>query len=107
MPTPIYSDYIKFMEKQEYLEDVGSSDDLTEIMLNPTVQVLSEQFRRLDLDKDILVEVVYDIIQSIEGKFKYYVDCMVALGFEAAIWEVLEVSEEVGKIINQKVMEEK
>lgn len=105
MGNPVYSDYIKFMEKQGYLEDVGSSDDLTEIMLNEVVQTLSSQFHRLDLDQEILVEVAYEIIGSIEDKFKYYVDCIAAQGFESAVWEVLEVNEEVGNTINSKVIE--
>jgi hypothetical protein len=106
MKEPVYSDYIRFMEKQGYLEDVGSSDDLAEIMLNSTVAVLSEQFRRLGLDRDVLVDVAYDIINSLEGKFKYYVDCMVAQGFECAIYEVQEINEEISNQIKNKVNEE-
>lgn len=101
-----YNDYLKYMEKQEYLEDVGSSDDLTEIMLNSTVSVLSEQFRRLGLEQDILVEVAYDIVQSLEDKFKYYCDCIAAQGFEYALYEVEVASEEVANNIKTKIVEE-
>lgn len=100
-----YMDYIRFMEKQGYLEDIGSSDDLTELMLNETVGVLSEQFRRLDLDRDILVDVAYDIISTLEDRFKYYVNCIAAGGFEAAMQEVLDVSGDVATTINQKIVE--
>lgn len=101
-----YADYIKFLDKQGYLEDIGQSDDLVEIALNPIVQVLSEQFRRLDLDKDVLVEVAYDIINNLETKFKYYADCMVAEGFEYALWEVAEINSGAIDDLNNKIIEE-
>lgn len=103
MKQPIYTDYIKFMEKQGYLEDVGSSDDLTEIALNEIVRTL---IRKGSLEKDHAVEIGYAIITHIEGKFKYYVDCIAAQSFEFAVGEVAEIDKEVSSNIFDKIFNE-
>lgn len=102
---PSYLDYLKFLEHHDMLCDTGSSDTLTEFMLNDAVTSLEKSLAKYNISHDEIVDAVYDVMRDLEDSFKYLEDCNYADGYEAAVLEAKHLNEDVGKRMMQDVLE--
>lgn len=102
---PAYQDYLKFLEHHDMLCDTGSSDTLTEFMLNDAVSSLEKSLAKYNIPHDVIVDAVYDVMRDLEDSFKYLEDCNYADGYEAAVLEAKYLNEDVGKRMMQDVLE--
>lgn len=96
-PLPDYRKYITYSKELELLNDVGSSDELTEFMLNDSVQVLTEALESNQLNEHTVVDTVYDMIYKLERSFEYLEHCIFVEGYMAAISQIKDFDEETWK----------
>ena len=102
---PNYSKLIKYLQVTDQLENDGIQDHLEEIVLNEFVQVITENHPTLDKDK--VVDTVYDGIRKILDHFIYYNNNSISDGFSFALYEIKErdpkLYEEIVKEINETI----
>lgn len=98
-----YSDIVKHMNivHPDVVDEDASSDGLVEFMLNDTVYTILEAFP--ELEKDKVVDAVYDVIRKLEGPFHYYLQCVAADGYQAALWDVEEKDESLTRSLEDAV----
>ncbi len=101
---PQYMDYIHHLEiaHEDTVYEDASSDGLVEFMLNDTVHTIQEIFPELDHDE--LVDAVYNVIHKLTGPFHYYLQCVAADGYQAAMYDVESKDELLAKELKENVL---
>lgn len=101
---PNYNDYIDYLRKHDMLDE-GASDGFEELMLNETITTLERVLAKYNIPHHEMVDAVYEVIHERSDSFQYYVDCVLAEGYEMATQEAKHLNEEVGQRMMKDVLE--